>query len=326
MKRILTIDGGGIKGVFPASFLASLEDMVGQPIGTYFDLIVGTSTGGLIALGLGLGFSAKEMLVFYQEYGPKIFQGSRWQWLRKLRHIVHSKYDPAPLRHALEKTFGASLLGESRTRLVIPSCNLDTGEVYLWKTAHHPRFERDYKAKIVDVALATASAPTYFPTHRLEVGTPLVDGGVWANNPLGVAAVEAIGILKWSADDLRILSLGCTSSPLEVKSGSRGWAYWGPKIINVVMAAQSSASIGVAQHLVADRNNVVRICPSVGRRFGLDVLSEIPSLKGLGDSEARKHAGQLRPIFFGEAAETFQPFHTMPAAPGEQKKASARPT
>lgn len=308
MKRILTIDGGGIKGVFPASFLASLEEAVGKPIGTYFDLIVGTSTGGLIALGLGLGFSGRQMLEFYEQYGPKIFQGSRW--MRALRHVVRAKYNPSFLREALEATFDDRRLGESRTRLVIPSCNLDTGEVYLWKTAHHPRFERDYKARVVDVALATAAAPTYFPTHRLEVGTPLVDGGVWANNPLGVAAVEAIGILKWAPEDLRILSLGCTSSPLEVRSGAWGWAYWGPKLINVFMTAQSSAALGTAQHLVCDRDNIVRVCPIVERRFGLDVLREIPSMKGLGDSEARKHIGQLRSVFFGVPAEPFQPFHS----------------
>jgi patatin-like phospholipase/acyl hydrolase len=309
MRRILTIDGGGIKGVFPASFLASLEAAVGQPIGTYFDLIVGTSTGGLLALGLGLGFSARQMLAFYEQYGPKIFQGSRW--MRALRHVVRAKYDPTPLREALEATFGDRRLGESGTRLVIPSCNLDTGEVYLWKTAHHPRFERDYKERVVNVALATAAAPTYFPTHRLEVGTPLVDGGVWANNPLGVAAVEAVGILKWSPDDLRVLSLGCTSSPLEVRPGAMGWAYWGPKIINVFMAAQSSAALGTAQHLASDRSAVVRVCPTVGKRFGLDVVTEIPSLKGLGDSEARKHIGQLRPVFFNAPADPFQPLHRL---------------
>ena len=83
MKRILTIDGGGIKGVFPASFLAAVEDSIGENIANYFDLIVGTSTGGIIALGFGLGLSAKEILAFYEEHGPLIFSGNRsFRWLR----------------------------------------------------------------------------------------------------------------------------------------------------------------------------------------------------------------------------------------------------
>src|SRR2546423_1043044 len=83
--------------------------------------------------------------------------------------------------------------------------------------------EHNYKHKVVEVALSTAAAPSYFPAHRLSSGTPLVDGGVWANNPVGVAAVEAIGVLGWPADELRILSIGCTSAPLNVKAGPWGW-------------------------------------------------------------------------------------------------------
>ena len=77
MKRILAIDGGGIKGVFPAAFLATVEDTIKRNVADYFDLIVGTSTGGIIALGLGLGLSAKELLAFYEEHGPIIFKGNR---------------------------------------------------------------------------------------------------------------------------------------------------------------------------------------------------------------------------------------------------------
>ena len=76
MNKILGIDGGGIKGVFPASFLAQIEQSVGRNVADFFDLIVGTSTGGIIALGLGMGFSARAMLAFYMELGPSVFRGS----------------------------------------------------------------------------------------------------------------------------------------------------------------------------------------------------------------------------------------------------------
>ena len=310
MRRILSIDGGGIKGVFPGSFLATLEQSLGQPIATYFDLIVGTSTGGIIALGLGLGISARDVLSFYEENGPSIFRGSRAA--RALRQIGISKYNSNPLREALRTVFGDRKLGESARRLVVPSCNLDTGEVHIWKTSHHPRLERDYVASVVEVALSTAAAPTYFPTHRSSAGIPLVDGGMWANNPVGIALVEATGILEWPRDSLRVLSLGCTTTPLStgvLRNRALGWLFWRMKVTEVLMAAQSSGALGMATHLIGDRNNLVRISPTVSEAFTLDNVREIRSLKGLGDSEARKALPSLRPLFFAHPADEFVPHH-----------------
>jgi len=310
MRRILSIDGGGIKGVFPGSFLATLEQSLGQPIATYFDLIVGTSTGGIIALGLGLGLSARDVLSFYEEHGPSIFRGSRAA--RALRQIGISKYNSNPLREALGTVFGDRKLGESTRRLVVPSCNLDTGEVHIWKTSHHPRLERDYTASVVEVALSTAAAPTYFPTHRSSAGIPLVDGGMWANNPVGIALVEATGILEWPRDSLRVLSLGCTTTPLStgvLRNRALGWLFWRMKVTEVLMAAQSSGALGMATHLIGDRNNLVRISPTVSETFTLDNVREIRSLKGLGDSEARKALPFLRPMFFAHPADEFVPHH-----------------
>ena len=307
--RILSIDGGGIKGVFPASFLAALEDIIGNKVASYFDLIVGTSTGGIIALALGAGFSAKEILEFYEREGPGIFKGNAI--MRVLRHLGISKYSSDRLRRPLEKLFKDRRLGESSKRLVIPSFDIETGKVHVYKTCHHPRFETDYKEKIVDVALATAAAPTYFPTHRSAAGTPLIDGGVWANNPLGFAVVEAISILDQPRDSLRVLSLGCTDSPLDIKWGRTlplGISYWGPKIPDIFMSAQSSSSLGIAQ-LLAGHKNIIRINPIMPKgRFGLDNVKEITSLRGLGSTEARIAIPSLKEVFFKAQAEAFKPY------------------
>ena len=305
-RRILAIDGGGIKGVFPASFLATVEDSIKDKIGNYFDLIVGTSTGGIIALGLGLGLSAKEILAFYEESGPLIFSGNRrFPWLR-------SKYNSGPLKTALEECFGEKTLGCSNKRLVIPSLNLENGEVYIFKTAHHPRLERDYKKRAVDVALATASAPTYFPAHQSAAGTPLIDGGMWANNPVGLAVVEAIAVLEWPRDSLKILSLGCTTEPLNVDQARRrscGKLYWAFKAVEVFMHAQSHGSLGTAK-LLAGHENIIRINPVTPQgRFSLDGTEETDSLKGLGDSEARQALPELRKIFLDKPVEPFDAFH-----------------
>ena len=306
-RRILAIDGGGIKGVFPASFLATVEESIGDRIGNYFDLIAGTSTGGIIALGLGL--SAKDVLHFYENSGPAIFGGSRL--LKTIRWAGVSKYSDQPLRKALESIFESRRLGESAKRLVIPSVNLENGEVYVYKTAHHPRFERDYRDKVVDVALATAAAPTYFPTHRSSAGTPLVDGGVWANNPTGMATVEAIGVLGWARESLRVLSLGCTTEPLAIgraRFAALGATYWATRVTNLFMKTQSFASMGTA-YVLLGHEPVLRVDPHVAPgRFGLDAHKESESLKGLGVSEARNALPDIRHLFISEgAANRFEP-------------------
>lgn len=311
-RRILSIDGGGIKGVFPISFLATLEQATSGRIVDHFDLITGTSTGGIIALGLGLGYSAAEVLEFYEQLGPQVFAGSRL--VRAVRWMGFSKYDSGPLKRALESKFRERRLGESRTRLVIPATNLETGEVHVYKTAHHPRFERDYLERAVDVALATAAAPTYFPTHSTAAGAPLIDGGVWAINPVGVAVVEAVGVLEWPRESLRVLSLGCTSEPLDfglARKVGLGLGPWAVNGVQVFLAAQSSGALGTAYTLVG-HDNVVRVNPIVPRgRFGLDKLTEIPSLRGLGESEARKALPRVREMFFYGPKEPFEPFHRL---------------
>jgi uncharacterized protein len=307
-RRILCIDGGGIKGVFPASFLATVEDAIGGRVTDYFDLIAGTSTGGIIALGLGLGLSASEILQFYEALGPGIFKGSR---IKRLTALGFSRYRNRSLKGALESIFGDNRLGDSSKRLVIPALNLENGEVHVYKTAHHPRLERDYKEKAVDVALATAAAPTYFPVHRTAAAIPLLDGGIWANNPTGMAVVEAVGVLGWPRESLRVLSLGCTSEALSIGRArfvGRGAAYWATRIVGLFMTAQSFSSMGTAYILVG-HESVFRVDPVVpSGRFRLDAYREAISLKGLGASEARKALPRVRSMFIDEGpVEPFRP-------------------
>lgn len=310
MRRLLSIDGGGIRGAFPAGFLACIEETLEVRIADYFDLIVGTSTGGIIALALGLGIPASAVVKFYEELGPQVFSGNRL--MRFIRWLGFSKYSAQPLQDALTHCFGDRKLGESKTRLVIPSLNLDTGEVYIFKTAHNARYEIDYKKRVVDIALATAAAPTYFPTHRLDAGTPLVDGGMWANNPTVVAAIEAIAVLGWSPDSLRVLSLGCTSPPLNVNWRRSGLIYWADKVADVFMTGQSSASTGITRLLVG-RENLFRICPVMPPgRYGLDTVNGVEALRGLGEVEARKFLSEMRSVFVSDPVERFQPAHVLP--------------
>ena len=120
--------------------------------------------------------------------------------------------------------------------------------------------------------------------------------------------------IDWPRDAVSFRSLRCTSTPLKVDWGraySLGYGCWAFKVADVFMAAQASAALGMAQLLVSDRENIVRISPTVSNRFTLDGISEMTSLKGLGDSEARKALPRLRTTFFDTPADDdFQPFYT----------------
>jgi len=312
MKRILAIDGGGIKGVYPASFLASIESHIDGRIADYFDLIVGTSTGGIIALGLGLGMTAYDVLGFYKRFGPAVFPGS--PVLRGVQRLVRPKYSSSPLREALTATFDERRLGESTSRLVIPSIDVISGEVYLYKTAHHTNYKNDYKELAVEVAMATAAAPTYFPVHWASSGLPLVDGGMWANNPTGVAVVEAIGPLGWDPSDIRVLSLGCTTEPLSMRLRSKvslGLGYWAYKVADVFMRGQSSGALGTA-YVLLGHEKVVRISSVVSAgRFKLDGVKDMHMLEGLGSRDARTNLNRVRGKFLECPADPFVPLHSL---------------
>ncbi len=326
LKRILSIDGGGIKGVLPAAFLAHVETTTGKKIADHFDLISGTSTGGIIALGLGLGLSANDILDMYRHKGPDIFyqEGEAASWwrkavtiatgyLRKTKRVVMPMYNPDRLRDALVAVFQEQTLGESRARLVIPAYHSAHREVYVFKTAHHPRFQTDHRERAVDVALATAAAPTYFPSHRLPNGCDLIDGGIWANNPVGPSVVEAIGVLGWNAEDIRVLSLGCTEDTFTVpsKAGGKDLLF---ATADLFLQGQSKASMGTAKILLRHTVNnpkIFRYSHVVAEgRFDVDKIKMIDELRGIGFGLARDALPTLNEVFLTRPAESFQPHHS----------------
>jgi len=324
-RKILAIDGGGVKGAFPAAFLAKIEESTGKRIADHFDLIAGTSTGGIIALGLGLGLSARDILRFYEEHGSRVFgqaghggglygrvRSLMQKQVRRVRQLVGPAYDPSALKTALEQVFGVKRVGNSAVRLLIPAYSVGTRSVYVFKTAHHERFELDHKQKAVNVALATAAAPTYFPAHALPDGALLVDGGIWANNPTGVAAVEAISVLGWPGENLRILSLGCTE-PLYTFPPRGGSLDFALSLNTFFQQGQSVASLGTAKLLCGHTESYPKLfrhsLDVVEGKLKLDSASAIGELAGLGSNTARTALPTLREVFLDERADAFIPFH-----------------
>jgi uncharacterized protein len=310
--RILSIDGGGIKGVFPASFLAEIENALGlQSVAAYFDLIAGTSIGGILAVGLGLGLSATELASLLVRLGPHIFPSGNTPTLRLL--LGWQRYKPDGLRDALTEIFGTRTLGDSRVRLLIPAFDASKPDIHIYKTAHSKRLMMDHRVRAVEVAMATAAAPTYFPAYDSDHHMTFVDGGVWANNPVALAVVEAITLLQWVPHELDVLSLGCTREILDFKQKGHGGLFWLKRGIFAAMHGQSRSATGMAQHLTgrdAGFENVTRIDPIVAPKyFSLDGVAKMKELQGLGYSEARHALPTVRERFFSNIAEPFVPMH-----------------
>src|SRR5260370_21972620 len=192
---ILSIAGGGVRGICVAAVLDRLERDVGARIADHFDLVVGTSTGGIIALGLGAGLSPGEILEFYVQHMATIFPARRRHPLVLPLALLRSKYRPDGLQDVLQDVFGDGLLGDSQMPLVIPSYNVGANSVYLFKTPHHDRLRRDWRVPMWQVALAPTAAPRVFPAYSLPgAHLPFVARGVWADKPAlwGLAAPRSM--------------------------------------------------------------------------------------------------------------------------------------
>ena len=270
--RILSIDGGGIKGIFPAAVLADLETrfLGGSSIASYFDLITGTSTGGILALGLAAGKTSRELLEIYQKDGQAIFPPGRlgrlWRWARGWSLY---QYDRTSLTDVLERTLGSRTLAESKSRLCIPAFEGHHGEVYIFKTPHHPDYRLDGKESMVTIGQATAAAPCYFKALDWN-GYRFVDGGVWANNPIMIGLVDALACFELESTQIHILSIGCGRDQVRV-----GWAKavggkfsWATAVF-AAMELQSQNVLGQAR-LLAGPEQVVRIEPRIGKAIALD--------------------------------------------------------
>lgn len=264
--RILSIDGGGIRGILPASILTKLEEryLPGKSAGDYFDLITGTSTGGIIALALSLGMTARTILDIYMQHGSEVFPAFKSDplklrsGLRFVRGLRYHTYDADKLQRQLERVFGTTLLGAAKRRLCIPTFDGFT-EVNIFKTPHHKDYQRDWREQMVTAAMATAAAPTYFPVYK-DRGRFFADGGVWANNPVMIGLVDALACHQLQRRQVHILSLGSGDTEIsitekQIKFG--GLWYW-REIIASAMHLQSQNANGQAGLLIG-RDQLLRL-------------------------------------------------------------------
>ena len=243
--RVLAIDGGGIRGLIPALVLTELERRAGRRAYEMFDLIAGTSTGGILACALCAPdpLPASDLVQLYTEEGPKIFDRSLFQRIRSADGLLDEKYDDAALDSALERFLEHKRLAETRPDLIVPSYDTALPGPYFFKTTKAKETPETDDFPLSVVARATSAAPTYF--EALEAGDKaLVDGGVFATNPAMCALAEVLNREDLRPRDVVLLSLGCGQRTAkhsfdEIKDwGLVGWAR---PILDVVFDGVSDA-------------------------------------------------------------------------------------
>ena len=256
--RVLAIDGGGIRGLIPALVLTELERRAGRRVFELFDLIAGTSTGGILACALCAPdpLPASELVNLYEEEGPNIFHRSIFQRIRSAEGVIDEKYDDAALERALERFLGHKQLAESKPDLIVPSYDMALPGPYFFKTSKARETPAGDDFPLSIVARATSAAPTYF--EAAEAGErALVDGGVFAVNPAMCALAEVLNAEDVRPRDVVLLSLG-TGERTHKRSFDEikdwGLARWARPILDVVFDGASDAvNYQLERVLSADR-------------------------------------------------------------------------
>lgn len=268
MFPVLAIDGGGIRGIIPATILAELERRSGKATHQLFRLIAGTSTGGILALGLTrpgrahkAKYSAEALADLYEKDGHRIFSRSIWHRIRSVGNVAEEKYPSDGVEEVLKEKFGDARLKDALVPVLVPAYDLEVRRPVFFKS--HRAVEDERRNFFMrDAARATSAAPTYFEPAHIRARDEdeylaLVDGGVYANNPAACALVEAITDLEADPDEVVLMSLGTgeLTRPI-LYEDAKGWglAKWAQPILNVVFDGVSDTVNYQVQSILRPRN------------------------------------------------------------------------
>ena len=260
MRKILSIDGGGIRGIIPSLVLDYLERESGKSVSELFDLCVGTSSGGIIALGLSQAdqvgkakYSALDLAEFFEVSGDKIFQRTVWRNIRSAGGVLDELYSARPLEAALRKYFSDTRLGETLGSTMVPSYDIENRRTVFLKSWHP-----DHEAiKCRDAARATSAAPTFFEPALINVDgdqRALIDGGVFVNSPVVCAYAE--GLKLFPDEPLMVVSLGTGQlvRPIPYESAKDwGQAGWVMPLLDCMFDGATKAANHQMQMFLGDR-------------------------------------------------------------------------
>jgi patatin-like phospholipase/acyl hydrolase len=279
--NILSIDGGGVRGLIPGMVIVEIERRLGKPVSEVFDLIAGTSAGGHIALALTVPdqdgkpqWSAQDLAAFYREAYARIFPTSTNRLMGALRGITDERYSAEGIERVLEEIFGESLLSQALTEVLVTAFEVESGQPHFFlrsEAKSDPR--KDHHMKFV--ARATSAAPTYFePAAKIgsEEKLAFIDGGVFANNPTmcGFAHAQKLG---FDEDEMTIVSIGTGAVSRELAYEEvRDWglAHWARPILDITAQAGNHA-IDWQLNQMLRKGHYFRIQPLMsGMRSSLD--------------------------------------------------------
>ncbi|MXV84153.1 patatin-like phospholipase family protein [Candidatus Poribacteria bacterium] len=289
--HILALDGGGTRGIYTAQLLAKIEQALGTPIRTCFDLIAGTSTGAIIAGAAVSDIPMQEIVELFETETPYIF---RRRWYRI--PLFLSKYPDQKLAQIIAKHLPATSLSEIETPLMITSSEIAKSEVHIFRSNYSNRDSEsastDKAVSLRDAILASCAAPTFFAPKSVD-NFLLADGGLWANNPSTVAFTEALSVFGKETQEIRMLSVG-TGHSVNMYHNRRGWGFitgWGgAKLTSYVMTLQSQASARTAKLLL--KENYLRINPEIDF-WELDSLTQLNNLKSLADRDFERYTAEI---------------------------------
>jgi uncharacterized protein len=246
--KVLSIDGGGIRGIIPAIIIDAIRQRLGKEPWQSFDLIAGTSTGGIITVGIGTAcnngkpYSPQQLVDLYVQNGAAIFKKS---WFSLARELCLPKYSPDGLESVLRKYFGDTQLESACTPLLVSSYDLQEQLPFFFKS-HRIAEKREYNWWVRDIARATSAAPTYFPPFHLagdKQDYALIDGGVFVNNPSMAAYAEARKLYPHAAKVI-VVSVGTGDRQDHIKyPDAKDWGLlgWARHIVPVLMDSVSEA-------------------------------------------------------------------------------------
>ena len=335
MFRILSFDGGGIRGAFGIGLVQGIEERLGRPITDYFDLLAGTSTGAITAACLASGKPAEQVQAFYDDNADLIFKRRPdrvpdW-WLRPAYSAVRkvfsrrtgghfddlfrARYCPMALAAAFEDGFGSDVMADlTASRLIVPAVNLSRGRTVVFRTPHLKETVDQIgvqgDVRVVDVLLATTAAPTYFPHHTLPGGDAYCDGGVWAVNPSLLALAEGIkmreegtvpppppGVGEFGC--FRVLSVGAgqPTYTLDPPGADAGALYWSRRIADVMGTSQVQGLRDPMRFTLGERFVPINF-EIPHREWSLDGVAHREQMYGLGLLRAREVFDELAPMFF----------------------------
>jgi patatin-like phospholipase/acyl hydrolase len=282
--RVVSIDGGGIRGLVTTVLLQRIVATPGlENLLESIDLIAGTSTGGLLALGIAHQLDLARIRDLYVQKGPEIFDDSWLDDLVDLGKLRGADYDIKPLGRELRKLFGNATLGQLKRRVLITAFDLDNEDPSpaqrTWKPKlfhNFPGPNSDRGSLAVDVGLYTSAAPTYFPSVD-----GYIDGGVYASNP-AMCALTQTQDRRYnptpSLGDVLLLSLGTGTSLQYIKGKSHDWGYaqWVKPLINLMLDGTAGIADYQCRQILGERYHRLAPVFPVGKTVPMDDIDKIP--------------------------------------------------